>query len=81
MAEFVNKYDRVFIVEMNRDGQMNQILTIEYPQRAPYFRSVAYGDGMPASAKWVREGILAQAAVPAHANGKSALTDPSPVSK
>ena len=60
VAEFVNKYDQVFVVEMNRDGQMNQILTIEYSQRAPYFKSVAYGDGMPASAKWVREGILAK---------------------
>jgi hypothetical protein len=54
---------------MNRDGQLNQILTIEYPQRAPYFKSVAYGDGMPASAKWVREGILAKYAVPAKVNG------------
>jgi 2-oxoglutarate ferredoxin oxidoreductase subunit alpha len=60
VTEFVNKYDQVFVVEMNRDGQMNQILTIEYPQRAPYFKSVAYGDGLPASARWVREGILAQ---------------------
>jgi 2-oxoglutarate ferredoxin oxidoreductase subunit alpha len=58
VTEFVNKYDQIFVVEMNRDGQMNQILTIEYPQRAPYFKSVAYGDGMPASARWIREGIL-----------------------
>jgi 2-oxoglutarate ferredoxin oxidoreductase subunit alpha len=63
VTEFVNKYDQVFVVEMNRDGQMNQILIVEYPQRAPYFKSVAFGDGMPASAKWVREGILAKYAV------------------
>jgi 2-oxoglutarate ferredoxin oxidoreductase subunit alpha len=60
VTDFIAKYDQVFVVEMNRDGQMNQILTIEYPQRAPYFKSVAYGDGMPASARWVREGILAK---------------------
>jgi 2-oxoglutarate/2-oxoacid ferredoxin oxidoreductase subunit alpha len=60
VAEFINKYDQVFVVEMNRDGQMNQILTIEYPQQALKFKSVAYGDGMPASARWVREGILAK---------------------
>ena len=60
VTDFVTKYDQIFVVEMNRDGQMNQILTIEYPQRAPYFKSVAYGDGMPASARWVREGILAK---------------------
>jgi hypothetical protein len=38
---------------------MNQILLTEYPQFAAKLISVAFGDGMPASAKWVREGILA----------------------
>jgi pyruvate/2-oxoacid:ferredoxin oxidoreductase alpha subunit len=71
VTEFVSKYDQVFIVEMNRDGQMNQLLTIEYPQLAPKFKSVAFGDGMPASAKWVREGILAKYTAPAKSNGEN----------
>lgn len=58
VTEFVNKYDQIFVVEMNRDGQLNQLLTIEYPEKAANFKSVAYGDGLPAAAKWVREGIL-----------------------
>ena len=58
--KFLAKYDQIFIVEMNRDGQMDQILKTEYAQFAPKFKSVAFGDGMPASAKWVREGILAK---------------------
>ena len=58
--KFLAKYDQIFIVEMNRDGQMDQILKTEYAQLAPKFKSVAFGDVMPASAKWVREGILAQ---------------------
>jgi 2-oxoglutarate ferredoxin oxidoreductase subunit alpha len=57
--KFLAKYDQIFIVEMNRDGQMDQILKTEYAQFASKFKSVAFGDGMPASAKWVREGILA----------------------
>lgn len=56
---FIAKYEQVFVVEMNRDGQMNQILLTEYPQFASRFKSVAYQDGLPASAKWVREGVLA----------------------
>jgi len=56
--KFLAKHDQFFIVEMNRDGQMDQILKTEYPQFAPKLKSVAFGDGMPASAKWVREGIL-----------------------
>ena len=61
VTSFIEKYDQVFVVEMNRDGQMNDLLKIEYPEYAVKFRSVAFGDGMPASAKWVREGILAKA--------------------
>ncbi|MCJ7435966.1 MAG: 2-oxoacid:acceptor oxidoreductase subunit alpha [Anaerolineales bacterium] len=55
---FLAKHDQLFVVEMNRDGQMDQILKTEYPQYAMKFKSVAHGDGMPASAKWIREGIL-----------------------
>ncbi|HET7144936.1 MAG TPA: 2-oxoacid:acceptor oxidoreductase subunit alpha [Anaerolineales bacterium] len=57
---FLASHDQIFIVEMNRDGQMGQILKTEYAQYAANFKSVAFGDGMPASAKWVREGILAR---------------------
>ena len=67
---FLTKYDQIFVVEMNRDGQMNQILLTEYPQYAANFKSVAFGDGMPASAKWVREGILAKYASKKMVSGK-----------
>ena len=60
VVKFIETYDQIFIVEMNRDGQMYQILLTEYPQYAAKFKSVAYHDGLPAAAKWVREGILAK---------------------
>jgi 2-oxoglutarate ferredoxin oxidoreductase subunit alpha len=63
VTDFINHYDQIFVVEQNRDGQLNQILSMEYPEQAAKFRSVAYGDGLPAAAKWVREGILAKLAV------------------
>jgi 2-oxoglutarate ferredoxin oxidoreductase subunit alpha len=58
--QFLQKYHQVFVVEMNRDGQMHQILTTEYPQYSMNLKSVAYHDGLPAAARWVREGILAK---------------------
>jgi len=58
--EFVKKYDQIFVVEMNRDGQLHQLLSLAYPKVVNSLKSVAFGDGMPASAKWIREGILAQ---------------------
>ncbi|MBI2759521.1 MAG: 2-oxoacid:acceptor oxidoreductase subunit alpha [Chloroflexi bacterium] len=60
ITAFIKKYDQIFVVEMNRDGQMDQMLKIDYPEYGAHFQSVAYGDGLPASAKWVREGILAK---------------------
>jgi 2-oxoglutarate ferredoxin oxidoreductase subunit alpha len=59
VTKFIEKYDQIFVVEMNRDAQMQQILITEYPHYAMKFKSVAYHDGLPAAAKWVREGILA----------------------
>jgi 2-oxoglutarate ferredoxin oxidoreductase subunit alpha len=60
VGQFIDKHDQVFVVEMNRDGQMHQILLTEFPQHAMNLKSVAYHDGLPAAARWVREGILAK---------------------
>jgi len=37
------------------------LLSLAYPEAAMRLKSVAFGDGMPASARWVREGILEKA--------------------
>jgi 2-oxoglutarate ferredoxin oxidoreductase subunit alpha len=72
VTDLINKYDQVFVVEMNRDGQLKQILSMEYPEKAGNLKSVAYGDGMPAAAQWVREGILVKYAT--NANGRKGAT-------
>jgi 2-oxoglutarate ferredoxin oxidoreductase subunit alpha len=56
--EFVRRHDQLYVVEMNRDGQLHQLLSLANPESAMKLISVAHGDGMPASARWVREGIL-----------------------
>jgi 2-oxoglutarate ferredoxin oxidoreductase subunit alpha len=60
VRDFVAGHDELVVVEMNRDGQLHQLLQIEYPELAPRMKSMAFQDGLPATAKWVREGILAQ---------------------
>ncbi len=62
---FIEKHNTVIVIEMNRDGQMCQLLCAAYPALAPKLRSVAYVDGLPASAKWVQEGILQHLSQPA----------------
>ncbi|MEP7135009.1 MAG: 2-oxoacid:acceptor oxidoreductase subunit alpha [Chloroflexota bacterium] len=70
--EFVKKYDQIFVVEMNRDGQLHQLLSLAFPKYALSLKSVAFGDGMPASAKWIREGILVRYQQAASPKAKSA---------
>ncbi len=38
VTAFIEKYDQIFVVEMNRDGQMCQLLKIEYPDQAAKFK-------------------------------------------
>jgi 2-oxoglutarate ferredoxin oxidoreductase subunit alpha len=60
VADFIDKYERVYIIEANRDGQLRQILSASMPDEAPKLRSAAHGDGLPLTARWVKETILAQ---------------------
>lgn len=54
---FINNHDRVYVIELNRDGQMHQILSLELPHQVPKMRSIAYLDGMPLTARFVVEAI------------------------
>jgi 2-oxoglutarate ferredoxin oxidoreductase subunit alpha len=58
VEEFIAQHDRLYVIEMNRDGQMNQLLTIEYPQYATKLISIAFMDGLPLTAKYVLNAIL-----------------------
>ncbi len=59
VAEFIHRYERIYVVEMNRDGQMHKLLQLECPQRAANLTSIAYLDGLPFTARFVRQSILA----------------------
>ena len=51
--DFVAKYDRIYVVENNFDGQMHKILQTEAPARAINLISVAKCDGLPLTGRWV----------------------------
>lgn len=59
VAQFVARHDYVYVIEMNRDGQLHSILTTEMPELATKLRSIAYLDGMPLTARWVVEAFNA----------------------
>jgi 2-oxoglutarate ferredoxin oxidoreductase subunit alpha len=58
VKEFVQKQDKVYVVEMNRDGQLYEELIIAMPELATRLVSVAYSDGMPPTAKRIMNEIL-----------------------
>ena len=54
---FIKKFDSVYIVELNRDGQLKQLLTMAYPELAGKLISIARSDGLSATAKWIVDEI------------------------
>lgn len=60
VVDFIKNYKTVYIIEANRDGQLCQILSALLPDQANRFRSTAHTDGLPLTAKWVKDAILAQ---------------------
>jgi 2-oxoglutarate ferredoxin oxidoreductase subunit alpha len=50
---FIQNHDRTYVVELNDQGQMKQILTIEQPDLAAKLKSVAHIDGLPITAEWI----------------------------
>jgi 2-oxoglutarate ferredoxin oxidoreductase subunit alpha len=58
VRRFIERHERVYVIEMNRDGQLHSILTLDAPELATRLRSIAYLDGMPLTARWVVEAIM-----------------------
>ncbi len=54
---FVQQHERIFVAENNRDGQMKQILCVNYPDQAGKFISVARSEGMSLTADWIVDQI------------------------
>ncbi|MBO1437962.1 2-oxoacid:acceptor oxidoreductase subunit alpha [Meiothermus sp. CFH 77666] len=58
VRDFVAAHERVYVIELNRDGQLHGILQNEMPEYATRLRSVAHLDGLPLTAEWVKTRLL-----------------------
>ncbi len=56
--DFLSKYERIFVVENNFDGQLFKILVNAQPTSAPKMVSAAKCNGLPLSARWITEVVL-----------------------
>jgi 2-oxoglutarate ferredoxin oxidoreductase subunit alpha len=58
VKEICSTYERNYIVEMNRDGQLHQLLRMHYPELSAKMISYAYTDGLPLTAKQIFDFIF-----------------------
>jgi 2-oxoglutarate ferredoxin oxidoreductase subunit alpha len=59
VRNFVARYDKIYVIENNYDGQLLSILASEMPKLAPRLIRTAKCDGMPLSARWITEQVTA----------------------
>jgi len=61
--DFIRRYDRVYVVDQNRDGQMRDLLRLDLePEEISKLRSVRQYDGLPSDARGMTEAIVSQEA-------------------
>ena len=52
--------EREYVIELNQDGQLHQLVQLHVPEHAGAIRSIRNCTGMPLSARFVAEAISAQ---------------------
>ena len=61
MLSFIDRHERVYVVEQNRDGQLLGLMRLELsPERIAKLRSVRYYGGLPLDARTVTDDIVSQ---------------------
>jgi 2-oxoglutarate ferredoxin oxidoreductase subunit alpha len=61
IVKFIDAYDRIYVVEQNRDAQLAMLLRLELsPERCGKLRSVLHYSGLPIDARSVSDDILSQ---------------------
>jgi 2-oxoglutarate ferredoxin oxidoreductase subunit alpha len=60
VREFVAHHTHVYVVEMNQDGQMQQLIQLHAPEYAGKVRSARNCNGLPLSARFITDEIAKQ---------------------
>ena len=58
IPNFLDQYERIYVVEANRDGQMALLMKMNFPEYGRKIESVAHMDGLSLSAEWIFKKIL-----------------------
>lgn len=60
VRDFLAAHERVYVIELNYDGQLAQLVQLHAPELAGRIRSIAHCDGLPLTARFVSEAIMKQ---------------------
>ena len=58
VTDFIRNHDRVYVVENNFDGQLNQVIRVDHAEDLTHLVSLALGDGLPMTAQWVYDNVM-----------------------
>jgi 2-oxoglutarate ferredoxin oxidoreductase subunit alpha len=72
VEQFLASHRLLFVVEQNRDAQFKSLLTLESAVEKSKLRSLLHYNGMPISASFIVEGILAEVRPFAEGTGRRA---------
>jgi len=57
VKDFIQSHDRNYVIELNRDGQLHQILNIDYCYQSDRLVSLSYIDGLPMPADYIIQSV------------------------
>lgn len=57
VREFIQSHQRNYVLELNLDGQLHQILTLEHCDMTDRLISVSHIDGLPMTAEWIIKSV------------------------
>ncbi|MBI4534371.1 MAG: 2-oxoacid:acceptor oxidoreductase subunit alpha [Candidatus Melainabacteria bacterium] len=60
LRQFVERLDRIYVVEQNRDAQLRDLIRLELPEHAMKLQSICHFSGLPISARFVTDAILGE---------------------
>jgi len=60
VREFIASHARNYVVELNRDGQLEQVLSLEVSEYSEKLISISVIGGLPLTAAWTADSILAK---------------------
>ncbi len=58
VVDFVKSLDRVYVVEQNRDAQLQKLIIMDYPELASKLVAVTHYTGLPIDAQFITDNIL-----------------------